>query len=93
MYQSLLSAKSVTISINISIIIITIRRHCCFVCPLFFLRVFWDQKLLRKDERGNIFVSIFRSEEVILGDRRRAGDGWKKKLPFKKIALVVIERR
>jgi hypothetical protein len=25
----------------------------------FFLRVFWDQKLLRKDERGNIFVCAF----------------------------------
>ena len=37
-------------------------------------------------------LRIFRSEEVT-GDRRRAGDGWKKKLPFKKIALVVIERR
>jgi hypothetical protein len=51
---------------------------------------------LRKDERQKeetFLLRIFRSEEVT-GDRRRAGDGWKKKLPFKKIALVlVIERR
>jgi hypothetical protein len=47
---------------------------------------------LRKDERGNIFVAIFRSEEVT-GDRRGRRWFWKKKLPFKKIALVVIERR
>ena len=90
MYQSLLSAKSVTISIIISIIIIiTIRPQCWFCLCSLFWRV---KKFLRKDERGNIFVAIFRSEEVT-GDRR-AGDGWKKKLPLKKIALVlVIERR
>jgi len=49
------------------------------------------KKFLRKDERGNIFAFLGRRRSQ--GDRRRAGDGWKKKLPFKKIALVVIERR
>jgi len=90
-YQSLLSAKSVTISIIISIIIIiTIRPHCWFCLCSLFWRV---KKFLRKDERGNIFFCIFRSEEVTGEIGGRAGDGWKKKLPFKKIALVVIERR
>jgi hypothetical protein len=72
-YQSLLSAKSVTISIIISIIIITIRPHCWFcLCPLFW-RV-WDQNFLRKDERGNIFVAcaFLGRRRVILGDRRKA---------------------
>ena len=46
-----------------------------------------------KEETFLFLLRIFRSEES-QGDRRRAGDGWKKKLPFKKIALVlVIERR
>ena len=46
-----------------------------------------------KEETFLFLLRIFRAEEVT-GDRRRAGDGWKKKLPFKKIALVlVIERR
>jgi hypothetical protein len=41
---------------------------------------------LRKDERGNIFVAIFRSEEVT-GDRR-AGDGFgKKSCLLKKLRL------
>ena len=64
-----------------------------------FFGVFGTTKIfedLRKDERQKeetFLLRIFRSEEVT-GDRRRAGDGWKKKLPFKKIALVlVIERR
>jgi hypothetical protein len=46
-----------------------------------------------KEETFLFLLRIFRSEERAQGDRRRAGDGWKKKLPFKKIALVVIERR
>ena len=85
MYQSLLSANSVTISIiSISIIIIiTIRPHCWFCLCSLFWRV---KKFLRKDERGNIFVAIFRSEEVT-GDRR-AGDGFgKKSCLLKKLRL------
>ena len=59
MYQSLLSAKSVTISIIISIIIIiiTIRPHCWFCLCSLFWRV---KKFLRKDERGNIFAFLGR---------------------------------
>jgi len=64
-YQSLLSAKSVTISIIISIsIIITIRPHCWFcLCPLFW-RV---KKFLRKDERGNIFAFLGRRRSQATG--------------------------
>lgn len=45
-----------------------------------------------KEETFLFLLRIFRSEERSQGDRRRAGDGWKKNC-LKKIALVVIERR
>jgi hypothetical protein len=77
-YQSLLSAKSVTISIIISIIIIiTIRPHCWFcLCPLFW-RV---KKFLRKDERGNIFA--------FLGRRRSQATGGGQEMVGKKSCLL-----
>ncbi len=77
MYQSLLSANSVTISIIIiSIIIITIRPHCWF-CLSAFLPCFKKKKtksFLRKDERGTIFVCAFLGPEECL----QAGDVWKR---------------
>lgn len=95
MYQSLLSAKSVTISIIISIIIITIRPHCWFCLCSLFWRV---KKFLRKDERGNIFAFLGRrrSQEECLqemvGTKINARTKNKNFLQ-KKSALVVIKRR
>ena len=77
MYQSLLSANSVTISIIIiSIIIILFVPIVGFVCPLF-CRVSKKKKtksFLRKDERGTIFVCAFLGPEECL----QAGDVWKR---------------
>ena len=73
MYQSLLSANSVTISIIIiSIIIITIRPHCWFCLSPLFCRVSrgTTKSFLRKDERGTIFVCAFLGPEECL----QAGD-------------------
>ena len=69
MYQSLLSAKSVTISI-ISIIIITIRPHCWF-CLSAFLRCLDDQK--ERGKRKHFCLRIFRSEEVTGGGQEMVG--------------------
>ena len=66
MYQSLLSAKSVTISI-ISIIIITIRPHCWF-CLSAFLPC-----LDEREEEPFLSLRIFRSEEVTGGGQEMVG--------------------
>ena len=66
MYQSLLSAKSVTISI-ISIIIITIRPHCWF-CLSAFLPC-----LDEREEEPFLSLRIFRSEEVTGGGQEIVG--------------------
>ena len=99
MYQSLLSAKSVTISIIIIIIIITIRRHCCFVCPLFFWRVWTTKSFFEEREETFLFFAFLgrrRSQEECLQEMVGTKINTRtknKNFLQKKSALVVIKRR